>query len=134
MIFATDPRDLTPIMKETLFNTELISVHQDPNPRPAMGAVRISTGACGGTAPCELWARAPGTDKAYYVIMYNPNAAGSRNVSFSFTWAAIGLPAGAQATVRDLWAHKDLGSFTGSYATAADIAPHEARTLKVSPM
>ena len=74
-----------------------------------------------------------------YVILYNPNnlAGGVNsgpNVSFSFNWADVGLPAGAAATVRDVVSHKDLGTFTGSYTSGADIQPHEARTLKVTPV
>ena len=143
LIFATDPRDLTPIMKEVLFNTELIAVNQDPDTRPGMGIVRVNTGACGFPEPlnksCELWHRPPGSDGSHYVLLFNLNDLSSSgppsgpNVSYSVQWADIGLPPSSQAIVRDLWAHADLGTFSGSY-TAKGIQPHEARALKISPV
>jgi hypothetical protein len=33
--------------------------------------------------------------------------------------------------VRDLWAHRDVGSFTGSYA--ADVQGHSVVMLKIAP-
>ena len=117
-----------------LFNTELIAANQDPNPRPSMGIVRVRRAACGLPVDCEVWARpADPNTNVHYVILFNPNAVGTANASFSFTWADAGIPAGTSAVVRDLWKHADLGTFSGGYATAADIAPHEARTLKVTP-
>ena len=140
LLFATDPRDLTPIMKEVLYNTELIAVNQDPVTRAGMGIVRVSTFACDYATPlqkqCELWHRAPGSDGSHYVILYNPNdlingPLSGPNVTITVKWTDIGLPSSTSAAVRDLWAHADLGSFTGSF-TAQGVQPHEARTLKVT--
>ena len=119
-------------MREVLLNAELIAVNQDPNPRPAMGIVQVSTAACGRAANCELWHRAPGTDKSDYVILFNPNANTTAPTGFSVRFADVGIAAGASVAVRDVWAHKDLGVYTGSYTTAADIVPHEARTLRLT--
>ena len=44
--------------------------------------------------------------------------------------ARSGIPAGA-ATVRDLWSHTDLGSFSGSY-TASSVPSHGVVMLKVT--
>ena len=98
-----------------------------------MGITRTLTSACSGLPlPCELWHRTPGSDGATYAVLYNPNAVGSGNASFGFQFADVGL-AGITATVRDLWLHQDLGHFSGSYTTEADILPHEARALKITP-
>ena len=43
--------------------------------------------------------------------------------------AALGVTTGA-ATVRDLWSHTDLGSFSGSY-TASSVPSHGVVMLKV---
>jgi alpha-galactosidase len=132
LLLATDPRVLTPVMREALFNAELIAVNQAP-PQPGMGLVYVRPAACGGAQPCEVWVRPPGADGNHFAILFNPNAVGSPPVSITLEWADLGgLAPGATARVRDLWRHADLGSFTGSYTTAADVAPHEARTLKVS--
>ena len=129
-----------PTFLQVLWNVELISVNQDTDLRQGMGIVRVSSGACGFPQPlnksCELWHRPAGADGAHHVILFNPNdlATGplsGPNVSYSVAWSDIGLPSNAAASVRDLWLHKDLGTYTGSY-NAVDIQPHEARTLKVT--
>src|SRR5204862_3676641 len=43
-------------------------------------------------------------------------------------WTNLGMPPGA-ATVRDLWSHADLGTFTGSFR--ATIPPFRSRLLKI---
>ena len=61
------------------------------------------------------------------MIVLNPNAvSGDYNIQFT----DLGLPAGTTAQVRDLWAHKDLGPASGSFA-ASGIASHESRVLKL---
>ena len=132
LIFATDPRNLTAIMKSVLGNTELIAVNQDPVPRPGMGVVRVLSSPCSpvGAVQCQLWYRAPGSDGSHYVVLFNPNDSGV--VAYSFSWADVGLPPAASFSVRDLWLHENLGDFTGSYTTEADIPPHGVRALKLT--
>jgi len=131
LLLATDPRALTPVMRQALFNTELIAVNQAP-PRPGMGLVYLRSADCGAPLQCEVWARPAGGDGAHHAVLFNPNAPGSANASITLQWADLGLPAAAAASVRDLWLHADLGSFTGAYTTAADVAPHEARALRIA--
>lgn len=62
--------------------------------------------------------------------MWKKKLAGTNTVAVGFlnrtnipadiavTWAEAGLPAGS-ATVRDLWAKSDLGSFNGTYTAKA---------------
>ena len=44
--------------------------------------------------------------------------------TISVTWAELGLEAGRSMQVRDLWAKKDIGEFTGSFS--AEVQFHEA--------
>ena len=46
LIFATDPRNMTAIMNETLLNTELIAVNQDPAAGPGLAFIK-------GEDPCS---------------------------------------------------------------------------------
>ncbi|HET8749693.1 MAG TPA: glycoside hydrolase family 27 protein, partial [Sphingomicrobium sp.] len=43
----------------------------------------------------------------------------------------LGWPAGARAKVRDLWAHKDFGRWTGSIE--AIVEPHGVAMFAVKP-
>jgi alpha-galactosidase len=47
-------------------------------------------------------------------------------------WADIGLPSTTPAEVRDLWARKSLGTYTGSFTAA--IPTHASLMLKITPV
>ena len=51
-------------------------------------------------------------------------------VTIKITWDQLGLIAGKEYKVRDLWAKKDLGSFKGSFSSP--IATHGAGLYKIS--
>ena len=53
MIVATDLRNLTSFMRDTLLNEEMIAIHQDRLAKPGM---RIMYAPCG-DYQCEIWAR-----------------------------------------------------------------------------
>ena len=55
---------------------------------------------------------------------------GTAAASITAQWSALGIPTGA-ATVRDLWSHTDLGTFSGSY-TASSVPSHGVVMLKVT--
>jgi hypothetical protein len=61
------------------------------------------------------------------VVLLNRGAAAA---SITVQWSALGIPAGA-ATVRDLWSHTDLGTFSGSYS-APFVPSHDVAMLKVT--
>jgi alpha-galactosidase len=133
LLLATDPRNLTAVMRQALFNTELIAVNQDGTPGVVLRAA-LPCGSGGGlTQPCQLWHRTNSTG-AHFVVVYNPNnATTAGGVAFTFAQAAASLPADAPVAARDLWAHADLGSFTGGMGVG-DLGPHEARALQLVPV
>lgn len=51
--------------------------------------------------------------------------------NITVTWRDLGYPSGAEASVRDLHAEKDLGTFTHAFTAAVDI--HDARMVKILP-
>ena len=53
--------------------------------------------------------------------------------SITAKWGDIGLPAGAQATVRDLWLHREMGTFNGSYGVVG-LVPRQSVTVRVTPV
>jgi alpha-galactosidase len=46
-------------------------------------------------------------------------------------WTDIGFPTDHAAVVRDLWARKDIGTFTGTY-TSPNIDHHSVMMLKIT--
>ena len=77
----------------------------------------------------EIWA-GPLSNGSYAVLLFNRADTGSEPMAVQ--WSDIGIPADHAAVVRDLWAHKDLGTFTGSY-TSPNIDHHAVMMLKITP-
>lgn len=111
---------LTAATLNTLTNAEVIAVDQDP-----LGAV--GRPVAGGTA---IYAKPLGsfTSGRYAVMLLNRS---SQSNSFTVNWSDLGLVPGSTATVRDLWAHHDLGTFTNSY-TSPKLAPHDSMMLIIT--
>ena len=112
------PPPLSAATLATMTNTEAIAVDQD-----ALGAV--------GTAVANnVYAKPIGSfvSGQFAVLLLNRS---SSTANLTVNWADLGLVAGSAASVRDLWAHANLGSFTGSY-TAANIPAHGSVLLKIT--
>jgi len=120
LIAGNDLRSMNAATKTTLTNSEVIAVDQD-----AMG-VQGRRVAQPGTN-LEVWSKPlTGTDVRAVALLNRGSAAASITVQ----WSALGIPTGP-ATVRDLWSHTDLGSFSGSY-TASSVPSHGVVMLKVT--
>jgi alpha-galactosidase len=74
--------------------------------------------------PLEIWAR-PLADGSQAVGLFNR---GESALKITLDLKTIG--ASASSKLRDLWAHKDLGSVQDSYA--AEVPKHGVVFLKVS--
>ncbi len=77
----------------------------------------------------EIWA-GPLSNNSQAVLLFNRGNVGSEPITVK--WTDIGLPVDKPALVRDLWAHKDIGTFTGSYKSD-NIPPHLVVMLKITP-
>jgi alpha-galactosidase len=99
-----------------LTNPEVIAVDQAGTPaRP------VTT-----TTQQPIW-YALNADGSYTVALFN---LGRTDKDITVAFPDLGLT--GAATVRDLWARKDLGRFAGSF-TAATVPIHGVRLLKVTP-
>jgi alpha-galactosidase len=119
LMSGNDVRSMTPEIKEILTNKEVIAVDQDKLGRQGHGVSKNGN--------LEIWAR-PLSDGGRAVILFNR---GTSEGEISVTWEQIAYPNHLSAKVRDLWAHKDVGAFTGGYSTK--VAPHSVIMLKVLP-
>jgi alpha-galactosidase len=119
LIAGNDVRSMTPEIKDILTNTEVIAVNQDKLGREGR---RIRK-----DGDLEVWAR-PLSDGSQAVILFNR---GKSEKEVSAGWEEIAYPSHIAAKVRDLWAHKDVGSFTGAYS--AKVAPHSVVMVKIMP-
>ena len=89
--------------------------------------------------PVEFYAQADGTldadgdiyarllaDASMAVLLLNR---GTVVLTICVHWADIGLNSYEQAAVRDLWLHRDLGLFLGTYC--ATVPSHDVVMLRI---
>jgi alpha-galactosidase len=101
-------------------NAEAIAIDQDP-----LGAGPVKVREYG--AGIEVWAKPLGAlgSGVQAVMLVN---LGDAPAEAAVEWSDLGLA--GKATVRDLWAHKDLGEFHDAYKTL--LPAHGSVLLKVS--
>lgn len=81
------------------------------------------------TAQLEVWA-GPLSDGSQAVVLLNRNDVESESITVQ--WSDIGFPSTRSAVVRDLWAHKNVGTFTSNY-TSPMINAHGVMMLRITP-
>ena len=75
----------------------------------------------------QVWCKPLGTDFTNKAVALFNNTTTAQSITV--TWTNLGLQAGA-ATVRDLWAHANLGTFLNSFTT--NVPSHGTVLLKVT--
>jgi alpha-galactosidase len=115
LIAGNDLTAMTPETLAILTNGEAIAVDQDP--RGTQGRTIYEEG------PVAIIEK-PLADGSHAVGLFNREQ-GTIKVPVKF--ADLGL--GEDATVRDLWQHKDLGSFHGIFS--ADVPQHSVVLLRI---
>jgi alpha-galactosidase len=119
LLSGNDIRKMDAATKAILTNKEAVALNQDPLGK--QGRVVATPGS-----NLEVWSKELSDPKARGVALFNR---GSGSASITVKWTDIGLPAGA-ASVRDIWAAKDVGPATDSY-TASNVASHSVVLLKI---
>ena len=118
LIAGNDVRNMSSQIRDILTNTEVIAVDQDPG--GIQGTRVVDNG------DLEVWMKPlcnrNGPEKA--VALLN-RSGGSANITVSF--GDIGIS--GSATVRDLWAHQDLGESVDSFT--ANVPSHGVVMLKI---
>ena len=119
LIAGNDIRSMSATTKAILTNADVVAVDQDPLGK--QGTLVATPGS-----NLQVWSKQLSGTNARAVALFNRSSAAA---SISVTWSQIGLPAGS-ATVRDLYAQKDLGTSTDSY-TATSVPMHGVAMLKI---
>jgi alpha-galactosidase len=124
LIAGTNLSNMTSGTQNILTNTEVIAIDQDPLGYQGT-PVRIDGDLV--STDSEVWAKPMNKAGERAVVLFN---AGTSPADITANFTDIGLSSGA-ATVRDLWAHSDLGSFTDSY-TAKQVPVQSVVALTVT--
>ena len=119
LMAGNDLRQMTPEIAEILTNREVIAVDQDPL---GLQGRRVRR-----EGDSDVWAKQL-ADGGRAVALLNRGASPAQ---LSVSWNDIGYPAHLPASVRDLWARKDLGKRTGGFS--ATVPGHGVVLIKVEP-
>jgi alpha-galactosidase len=115
LLAGNDLSKVSPADLAILTNKEVIAVDQDS--KGAQGRRVAEEG------PLEVWAK-PLADGSYAVGLFNRGESAN---PVTLELKDVGIRGSAR--IRDLWAHRDLGSFTGTYT--ATVPRHGGVMLKV---
>lgn len=118
LIAGNDLRNTSEATRSILTNSEVVTVDQDP---AGIQGTRVHD-----SGDLEVWSKPLEASGARAVALFNRSAAAA---DITVNWSDIGLAAG-DATVRDLWAHVNLGSFTNSFT--ANVPSHGVVMLKIA--
>jgi len=118
LIAGNDVRSISPSILAILTNPEVIAVDQDPL---AFQVIKVSDDGAGQ----QVWYKPLDMAGGRAVGLLNR---GSAAVTMAVDWNAIGLTPGS-ATVRDLWARADRGTFSNQYN--ASVPPHGLALLRI---
>lgn len=113
-------KPLTADATNLMTNSGVIAVDQDP--LGIQGVLVAQSGAQ------QVWAKLLAGSGQRAVVLFNN---GTSDAPMTVTWQQLGFAPNSSATVRDLWAGKDLGSFTTSY-TAPTVPAGGAVMLAIS--
>jgi alpha-galactosidase len=119
LIAGNDLRSMTPEIHDILTNKEVIAIDQDPLGRQGRRVWK--------DGDFEIWSKQL-QDGSRAVILLNR---GASSHEITATWEQIGYPGHLSAAVRDLWAHKDFGKFTGKFS--APVESHGVVMLTIRP-
>jgi len=118
LIAGNDVRTMSPATRDILTNREVIAVDQD--------SLGVQGTLVSERAPeLQVWMK-PLKDGSRAVVLLNRSAL---QTVISASWWRLRIS--GPARVRDLWAHADLGIFTGRYS--ATVPAHGVVMLRVAP-
>jgi len=119
LMAGNDLRSMSPDIRDILTNKEVIAIDQDPLGRQGRRVWK--------DGDLEVWAKQL-QDGARAVVLLNR---GASQQPITVNWEKIGYPGHLSAAVRDLWAHQDLGKFTGKFS--APVESHGVVVVRVTP-
>ena len=119
LIAGNDLSAMTPETRAILTNREVIAVDQDP--------LGIEGRRVAKDGDYEVWAR-PLKGGGRAVVLLNRS---KQPHDVQVAWEDLGYPARLSASVRDLWAGRDLPQAKGAFS--AQVAPHGAVMVKIQP-
>jgi alpha-galactosidase len=119
LMAGNDVATMDEATRSILLNKEVIAIDQD---KLGVQGRRVSK-----DGDQEIWVK-PLSDGGRALLLFNR---GEQPIRIRAKAEHIGVPAGFRAKVRDLWAHKDVGRWSG--AIEAKVEPHGVAMYRIQP-
>jgi alpha-galactosidase len=119
LIAGNDLRDMRPEIREILTNKEVIAVDQDPLGHQGERVWK--------SGDAEVWSKQLNNGSRAVVLLNR----GTSEKEIGVNWNDLGYPEHINASVRNLWQHKDEGRFTRKYSAA--VPSHAVTMITVAP-
>jgi alpha-galactosidase len=119
LIAGNDLRSMTPETASILMNKEVIAIDQDRLGKQGHRAFK--------DGDAEIWVKEIAYGNRAVVLLNR----GTAPKEITASWVDLGYPSHVSASVRDLWAKKDVGKFTGKYT--ATVPGHSVVMVTVKP-
>eukprot|EP00937_MAST-01D_sp_MAST-1D-sp2_P007303 g7303.t1 len=123
MMIGTDIRDMTPIMQETILNSDALAINQNWQAPPG-----DEQSMCGGKT--TAWVRHLTADAGVGDIAVGMPNLNNTTATMDVCFADLGIGADEKVTVRDVWQKKDMGTFSGKFSR--DVAPHDTLLVLIT--
>ena len=127
MMIGTDIRDMTPIMSETMLNADALAINQDWNAVPG-----DQQSICDGAATAWVRHLSPQAGLNGATVAIGVPNLGDTATTVDVCFADLGFGAEDSVKVRDVWAKKDAGTFTGKFSREVDT--HDTLLLLLTPV
>ena len=125
LVVSSDIRELSPLQRDILLNTELLGVFNDSLKTPGTlvhGMDQLGTGI-------SVWSR-PLDGGCVAVGVLNGGNTTVVATTVELTWLPGDWDNSTRVSVRDMWAHTDLPRGTGN-VTVASLSPHATTALRL---
>ena len=119
LLIGCDVRNMSNDTFRILTNPEVIAINQDP--------LGIQGNKVKSDGTRDVWA-SPLSDGSFAVLLLNR---GNTTTNITANWNDFGLDLSQEASVRDLWAHKDLGTVKGNVTTS--VVKHGVAMFRITP-
>ena len=119
LISSNNLATMSAASREIYTNLEIIAVDQD--------ALGIQGRRLVKTGDSEIWARPLSDGSRAFVLFNRANTA----QTITLNWQDVGYSVGARLKVRNLWSHRDEGTFITNYS--ANVAAHGVVMLRLYP-
>jgi alpha-galactosidase len=119
LMAGNDLQHMSSDTHDILTNKEAIAIDQDP--------LGVQGNRVRKDGDFEVWSKQLAEGSRAVVLLNRSEGAKEMSVN----WTDIGYPSSFNGKVHDLWFHKDVGSFTGSYS--AKVPSHGVAFVTVKP-